>query len=232
MILIRQTARDSSDILEESTGVSGRPPNRSCPGPVPGLRLPLVAAVAGQRQQEYMIAGAQRLHLAALHSSSRTATRWRSAAPTGQSPSLLGKPHRLSEAEFKQCYCLSPASFDKLVKILEPKLAVKDEKQAINSLLLQADELQVRLVVALHSFCWRQSSRPEAHLLHERTIYCQVCLGCGGRHQRLPRQHPLPDRCTDLQGLTKSFSRGGFWKGPCLDRFVDSPLEAWRAWRG
>ena len=147
---------DSSDSSEDDwsapgAGVPPRTPVLALVAlPVPVTSDCLVAVVAGLSQEEYICVGAH-------------ANRLRAAAALLFQGDLVDKrgPHReacafcwdthtarLSEAEFKQRYRLSPESFDKLLTILEPKLAVESDRQASNARSGKPIVLQARLAVA------------------------------------------------------------------------------------
>ena len=77
-----------------------------------------------------------------------------SGGPKATVPDFSWDEHvqRFSEAQFKLRYRLSFHSFNKLLAILEPSLAVTNEKLACNSRSGKPVELPTRLAVALRYF--------------------------------------------------------------------------------
>ena len=60
--------------------------------------------------------------------------------------------HRLTEDQFKLRYRVTPDSFDRLLRIIEPGLKLKDERQALKSRSGKPIQLQTRLAIALRYF--------------------------------------------------------------------------------
>ena len=123
----------------------------------------------------------------------------------------------MGEAEFKLRYRVSWESFNKLLKILEPKLRVDNERQACNSRQGIPVELPTRLAIALRYFAGGDPL--DLKLIYGVSkAFVMTCVwravdainGC------LDNAHFPLDDPAGLAALEADFaaaSRGGFWRG-------------------
>lgn len=124
---------------------------------------------------------------------------------------------RLTEAEFKQRYRLSPESFDKLLAILQPGLAVKHEQQALNSRSGNPIQIEARLAVALRYFAGGDTLDLKLIYCMSRTmVYSCIWSVVDAINQHLDNINFPIDDLEGLKQLEAGFraaSRGGFWQG-------------------
>ena len=142
-----------------------------------------------------------------------------SGGPKAPVPDFSWDEHvqRFSEAQFKLRYRLSFHSFNKLLAILAPSLAVTNEKQACNSRSDKPVELPTRLAVALRYF----AGGDPLDLMLIYGMSKTMVMRCVWRvvdaiHKHLDNMHFPIDDVEKLKVLEADFSaasRGGFWRG-------------------
>ena len=156
---------------------------------------------------------------------------WTSIGPVGPNrevPDFSWATHvkNMGEAEFKLRYRVSWESFNKLLKILEPKLRVDNERQACNSRQGIPVELPTRLAIALRYFAGGDPL--DLKLIYGVSkAFVMTCVwravdainGCLDNVR-----FPLDD-AAGLAALEADFaaaSRGGFWRGQV--GAIDGPM--------
>jgi hypothetical protein len=123
----------------------------------------------------------------------------------------------MTESEFKLRYRVGTLSFQRLLHILEPTLAIQNERQALNSRSGKPVELPTRLAVALRYFAGGDP-------LDLYLIYCitkSTVMECVWRtvdaiHAHLNNMNfPIDDvdQLRDIEAGFRSATRGGFWEG-------------------
>ena len=139
--------------------------------------------------------------------------------PNRQVPDFDWHTHvrNMRDYNFKLRYRVSWESFNTLLKILEPKLQVSNERQACNSRSGKPIQLQTRLAIALRYFAGGDVL--DLILIYgvsRASVFSCIWCAVNAINSRLDNIHfPIDDidRLREIEADFAAASRGGFWRG-------------------
>ena len=139
--------------------------------------------------------------------------------PNREVPDFSWATHvrNMKESEFKLRYRVGSESFQTLLRLLAPKLAVENERQACNSRSGKPVELATRLAIALRYFAGGDPL--DLYLIYGVSKACvMTCVwkAVDAINVCLDNMHfPIGDTAglAELEAGFAAASRGGFWRG-------------------